>query len=230
MEARGDRRDRVFGIGPSDGRGASRRQCERHRSRGDGGASGATRGCACRRRPLRPRAERSGRPGRGRSFPGRPPRERSAERAPSAEQLADQVDQPARVSPLVVVPAEDLDARPVHHRELAVEDARERAAVDVRRDDGILRVLQDPGEVALGSSPKRIVDLVDRRLAPERDDEVGERATVATGARTEMPSTFPWSSGRTRPIAFAAPVVVGIRLMAAARARRRSLCGKSSMT
>ena len=53
---------------------------------------------------------------------------------------------------------------------------------------------------------------------------------VATGARTEMPSTFPWSSGRTSPIAFAAPVDVGIRFTAAARARRRSLCGKSRIT
>src|ERR1044071_7999809 len=50
-----------------------------------------------------------------------------------------------------------------------------------------------------------------------------------TGARTEMPSTFPFSSGSTSPIARAAPVEVGIRLIAAARARRRSLCGRSRM-
>ena len=42
-----------------------------------------------------------------------------------------------------------------------------------------------------------------------------------------MPSSLPFSSGSTRPIAFAAPVEVGIRLIAAARARRRSLCGMS---
>ena len=42
-----------------------------------------------------------------------------------------------------------------------------------------------------------------------------------------MPSTLPWSSGSTSPIAFAAPVDVGTRLIAAARARRRSLCGAS---
>ena len=52
---------------------------------------------------------------------------------------------------------------------------------------------------------------------------------VGTGARTEMPSTFPFRCGRTSPIAFAAPVEVGIRLIAAARARRRSLCGRSRM-
>ena len=42
-----------------------------------------------------------------------------------------------------------------------------------------------------------------------------------------MPSTLPFSSGMTTPIARAAPVEVGIRLIAAARARRRSLCGRS---
>src|SRR5919201_967647 len=50
---------------------------------------------------------------------------------------------------------------------------------------------------------------------------------VATGARTEIPSTFPFRSGMTIPIARAAPVEVGIRLIPAARARRRSLCGRS---
>src|SRR4051794_32088164 len=43
-----------------------------------------------------------------------------------------------------------------------------------------------------------------------------------------MPSTFPFRCGSTSPIARAAPVDVGIRLIAAARARRRSLCGRSS--
>ncbi len=52
---------------------------------------------------------------------------------------------------------------------------------------------------------------------------------VGTGARTEMPSTFPCRCGSTRPIAFAAPVDVGMRLIAAARARRKSLCGRSRM-
>src|ERR671914_379141 len=50
---------------------------------------------------------------------------------------------------------------------------------------------------------------------------------VGTGARMATPSTFPFSSGRTSPIARAAPVDVGIRLIAAARARRRSSCGRS---
>ena len=52
---------------------------------------------------------------------------------------------------------------------------------------------------------------------------------VGTGARTETPSTLPFRCGKTRPIALAAPVEVGIRLIAAARARRRSLWGRSRM-
>ena len=51
---------------------------------------------------------------------------------------------------------------------------------------------------------------------------------IGTGARIDMPSTLPSSSGSTTPIARAAPVEVGMRLIAAARARRRSLCGRSS--
>ena len=42
------------------------------------------------------------------------------------------------------------------------------------------------------------------------------------------PSSLPLSSGSTSPTAVAAPVVVGIIESAAARARRRSLCGRSS--
>ena len=43
--------------------------------------------------------------------------------------------------------------------------------------------------------------------------------TFGTGTLIEAPSSLPFSSGRTRPTALAAPVEVGIRLMAAARAR-----------
>ena len=50
---------------------------------------------------------------------------------------------------------------------------------------------------------------------------------VGTGTRMAYPSSLPFKCGRTRAIAFAAPVLVGIMFIAAARARRRSLCGKS---
>ena len=70
-------------------------------------------------------------------------------------------------------------------------------------------------------SPRRVVTSCDSRTTRSVTEPVG------TGARTEMPSSLPLRSGSTRPIALAAPVEVGIRLIAAARARRRSLCGRS---
>ena len=53
---------------------------------------------------------------------------------------------------------------------------------------------------------------------------------VGTGTRIAYPSSLPLSSGITSEIAFAAPVEVGIMFVAAARDRRRSLCGKSRIT
>src|SRR5205807_4375224 len=53
--------------------------------------------------------------------------------------------------------------------------------------------------------------------------------TLAVGTRIASPSSLPLSWGSTSPTAVAAPVVVGIMLTAPARARRRSLCGKSWM-
>ena len=51
-----------------------------------------------------------------------------------------------------------------------------------------------------------------------------------TGTRIEMPSILPLSSGSTREVALAAPVVVGMMFCAAALARRRSRCWKSCST
>jgi hypothetical protein len=51
--------------------------------------------------------------------------------------------------------------------------------------------------------------------------------TFGVGTRIAVPSSLPLSAGRTRPIARAAPVEVGIIDNAAARARRRSLCSVS---
>jgi len=47
--------------------------------------------------------------------------------------------------------------------------------------------------------------------------------TFGVGTRMARPLSFPESSGSTRATALAAPVVVGIKFMAAARALRRSL-------
>src|SRR5204863_1405483 len=52
--------------------------------------------------------------------------------------------------------------------------------------------------------------------------------TLGVGTRIAYPSSLPFNSGITKCNAFAAPVELGIMLIAAARARRKSLCGKSS--
>src|ERR1700676_40522 len=54
--------------------------------------------------------------------------------------------------------------------------------------------------------------------------------TLGVGTRIAKPSSLPARSGMTSFNALAAPVEVGIMLIAAARARRKSLCGKSRMT
>src|SRR5207302_11328241 len=54
--------------------------------------------------------------------------------------------------------------------------------------------------------------------------------TFGVGTRIAKLSSLPFSSGMARYTAFAAPVDVGIIDSAAARARRRSLWGKSRMT
>ena len=48
------------------------------------------------------------------------------------------------------------------------------------------------------------------------------RLTLGVGTRIAEPSSLPFNSGSTSPTARAAPVVVGIIDMAAARARRLS--------
>ena len=53
--------------------------------------------------------------------------------------------------------------------------------------------------------------------------------TLAVGTRIAVPSSRPLSSGSTRPTALAAPVEVGIIDIAAARARRLSVCSVSTM-
>ena len=88
------------------------------------------------------------------------------------EGLADehgQVDQAVAVAPLVVVPAEDLGGVAEDLGDAGVKDARGRVGDDVGGDDRVLGVLEDAGEVALGRSLDRGVDLLGRGLAGQRD-------------------------------------------------------------
>jgi hypothetical protein len=74
------------------------------------------------------------------------------------------------------------------------------------------------------------------RYAVSTSSRVTSRDTVVlsstieptgTGTRIESPDSLPARFGSTRPIALAAPVVVGTMFTPAARARRGSRCGPS---
>ena len=68
-----------------------------------------------------------------------------------------------------------------------------------------------------------ILDFHDDSLNDVQRKSRPEKSTPRRSARSSI------ASGICRPIALAAPVVVGIMLRAPARARRRSLCGKSKI-
>ena len=142
-------------------------------------------------------------------------------RRDSREHALGELDEPVRVSPLVVVPRDDLQLRSVHDgRERRIEDRRVRGLDDVGRDERLLAVAQNAGELAdVGRAAKNALTSatdVGRSTSTVRSTS----EPVGTGTRTAKPWSLPASAGTTRPIAFAAPVEVGTRLAAAARARR----------
>src|SRR5680860_27821 len=95
-----------------------------------------------------------------------------------SERLADvrdQVDEAAGVAPLVVVPADDLGHVAVDVGQAGVEDARCRVGDDVRRDDRVLGVGQDPLQRALGRSLDGGVDLFLGGRGLQLDGQVGGR-------------------------------------------------------
>ena len=121
------------------------------------------------------------------------------ERGPTCLRTADreeattfgQVDEPARVAPLVVVPAEDLHHRSVRHRQLAVEDARVRRVHDVGRDERIVRVARGcrrAGRVGAARKASLTSSTVTSRR--ELHDEVRDRARSepARARRCRRPS------------------------------------------
>jgi len=72
--------------------------------------------------------------------------------------------------------------------------------------------------------------LIDSTVADRVSSTVRSmRETFGVGTRMAVPFSLPFSSGMTSKIAFAAPVDAGIMESAAARARRKSSCGRSRM-
>src|SRR4051794_13570215 len=88
-----------------------------------------------------------------------------------------------RVTPLVVVPGDDLDEVALQDaRQQRVEDRRVRVADDARGDDRVIRVAQD---AVAGGRLHRVVDLLDARVAAGHDREVDDRAGRDGGADCE---------------------------------------------
>ena len=92
--------------------------------------------------------------------------------------LRHDVDEPAAVAPLVVVPAEHLRHRPVRHRQVAVDDARVRRVHDVGGNERIVRVAKDPRDSGPASAAARYAAFTSStgHLAAEAHDEIGDRA------------------------------------------------------
>ena len=150
------------------------------RARAAAAASAARRGSACRRRRGRPRAARSGRRGRARACRRRRRREPSAGACTLAVAAAasagaspdhrDQVDEPAGVAPLVVVPAEHLGHAARSPSSAGCRRCTSTAiADDVGRDERVVGVLEDTRPSGpRGRRAEGLVDLVARRrLAAE---------------------------------------------------------------
>ena len=211
---------RARGPLPSAARGG-RPAPSRRRARAVARASAAPRGSGCRRRPAVVERHVEVDPTR-RAAPSAADaclRRASASRGGRLEDLGRSSTQPVRVAPLVVVPGDRLDHRAVHdHRGAGVEDRRVRVADDVRRDDRLLGVGEDPFQRAAAAAFDRGVDLLDgaRLLAGAGRGRPASPSGSARGWRSR--SSLPFSSGSTRPTALAAPVEVGIMLSAAARA------------
>src|SRR5690606_4952245 len=107
--------------------------------------------------------------------PERSPRSAIVFTAFSGSELAadhgDEVDQPAGVAPLVVVPADDLDLVADHLGQAGVEDARCGVGLDVLGHDRLVGVAQDALQRSLGGLLERGVDLLDGGLATGLDGE-----------------------------------------------------------
>ena len=92
--------------------------------------------------------------------------------------LRHQVDEPARVAPLVVVPAEDLDHRSVHHRQVAVEDRRVRGVLRCRSRRAARRC-------TAGSPRERPVSAFERKSSLTSSSALVSRPTRQTRSTIE---------------------------------------------
>jgi len=116
----------------------------------------------------------------------------------------------ARITPLVVIPADHLGhVAGQNLGELDIHDGRMGVALEVTRDKGFLRTLEDPFQffwaAVLRTDRKVSVSVSVSRTAVKSTTE-----TVGVGTLMEKPSNRPSIPGMTSANARAAPVVVGM--------------------
>ncbi len=144
-------------------------------------------------------------------------------------QEADEIDHAVGIGPLVVIPAQDLDAVAYDLGQRRVEDGTALVALEVGADEQVFVVAEDALEGAFRSLFEGGVQSFgsDGLLGDEGQIDDGDVGCGdADGKAVQLARTL----GMTSLRALAAPVEVGIIDKAAARARRRSLCGVSRMT
>jgi hypothetical protein len=77
------------------------------------------------------------------------------------------------VTPLVVVPADDLHQITSDFGEPGIKDARRRVGHDVGGDDGVLGVGEEALQLTVGGGRERGVDCLDGRQLADDDGEIG---------------------------------------------------------
>ena len=112
-------------------------------------------------------------------------------------------------------------------RQRCIENGRMRIPFEVDGYERFFLILQDPLQRSCSGFLERLVDLLFGRGLFDLDHEIHKRHVGGRHPDGEAVQ-LPFQAGSTRPIALAAPVEVGIMLRAAARARLRSLWGRSS--
>merc|ERR1712023_194837 len=120
--------------------------------------------------------------------------------------VLDEINHPARVAPLVVVPGHELHERGVQHdARLGIEGAGDGARLEIGGHESLVAVAQESLHVAFSSSQVR-----------------STTETSIVGTRKAMPVSLPATSGTTLATALAAPVEEGMMLPDAARPPRQS--------
>jgi hypothetical protein len=148
-----------------------------------------------------------------------------------------------RVTPLVVVPGDQLDEGLVQlDAGIGIENRGSRVANEIGRDDLLISVLDDVLVSTLGSFFDGFLDFIIGSFLLEADDEVDDgdiegrdtESKTAVDRRLDKRTqdkisddmtyvSLPLSEGMTLPTAFAAPVEEGMMLLPTARPPRQSL-------